>query len=323
MNRFGKRRKSGKQGVPGRLDEVRSRGRQEYRDLLRPEVVNTVAGLSLIARIAVEGYTSGLNRSLSVGHGLEFSQYRGYEPGDDLRLLDWKMLARSGRYYIKQSEIESLVSIKFIVDASASMLHREDRLSKLEYARLLVAALAYLAWKQGDAVGLFALNESDFVSLFSGTDKKHYKRLLLELLKVDGSGKWPNPSQASRLIPNRGSRELVFFLTDMYEREAELSEFLREIKSPRNEVVVLQIAGRSELEFDYGKQVTFEDLETGAKVKVDARKARGAYLEQMDERLGNIRQQLLSQGIFYHMFRMDEPLGEALQFYLKQRNRMN
>ncbi|MDC6355693.1 MULTISPECIES: DUF58 domain-containing protein [unclassified Robiginitalea] len=320
MSRFGKRGKTEKQGGPDRL---RPRGRQKYNDLLRPEVVNTVAGLSLIARIAVEGYTSGLNRSLSIGHGLEFSQYRGYEPGDDLRLLDWKMLARSGRYYIKQSEIESLVGVKFIVDASASMLHREDGLSKLEYARLLVAALAYLAWKQGDAVGLFALNESDVVSLFSGTDKKHYNRLLLELLKVDGSGKWPDPSRASRMIPDRGSRELVFFLTDMYEREAELSGFLREIKSPRNEVVVLHIAGRSELEFDYGKQVTFEDLETGAKVKVDARKARSAYLEQMEERLDAIRQQLLSQGIFYHLFRMDEPLGEALQYYLKQRNRMN
>lgn len=323
MGRFGKWKRAEKQGVPGRSEKLRPRGRQQYHDLLRPEVVNTVSGLSLIARIAVEGYTSGLNRSLSVGHGLEFSQYRGYEPGDDLRLLDWKMLARSGRYYIKQSEIESLVGIKFIVDASASMLHREDRLSKLEYARLLVAALAYLAWKQGDAVGLFALNESEVVSLFSGTDKKHYNRLLLELLKIDGSGKWPEPARATRMIPNRGSRELVFFVTDMYEREAELTGFLREIKSPRNEVVVLHIAGRSELEFDYGKQVTFEDLETGAKVKVDARKARSAYLEQMEERLGKIRQELLSHGIFYHLFRMDEPLGEALQYYLKQRNRMN
>ncbi|MBC2839519.1 DUF58 domain-containing protein [Robiginitalea sp. SC105] len=298
-------------------------GRQGYQDLLRPEVVNTVSGLSLVSRIAVEGYTSGLNRSISVGHGQEFSQYRGYEPGDDLRLLDWKMLARSGRYYIKQSEIDSLVSVKFIVDASASMLHREGNLSKLEYARLLVAALAYLAYKQGDSVSLFALNEKDFVSLFSRAGKKHYNRLLLELLKITGSGQWPDPGVASGRIPNKGSRELVFFLTDMYERKAELTSFIRELKSPRNEVVVFQIAGPSEMQFDYGKMLTFEDLETGARVKVDARKARAAYLQKMEARMEEIRQQLLSQGIYHHLFQTGEPLGEALRYYLGQRNRLN
>jgi uncharacterized protein (DUF58 family) len=94
-----------------------------------------------------------------VGSGLEFSQYRGYEPGDDLRLLDWKMLARSGRYYIKQSEIDTHINVKFIVDASKSMLHQEGQVSKMEYANVLVASLAHLAHRQGDAVGLLTVND--------------------------------------------------------------------------------------------------------------------------------------------------------------------
>ncbi len=116
----------------------------DYRELLKPEVINSVSGLSLISRVIVDGYLSGLNRSRRVGAGLEFSQYRGYEPGDDLRLLDWKMLARSGRYYIKQSEIDTHITVKFIVDSSKSMLHQEGDISKMEFANVLVASLAHL-----------------------------------------------------------------------------------------------------------------------------------------------------------------------------------
>ncbi|MEC3966448.1 DUF58 domain-containing protein [Flagellimonas halotolerans] len=295
---------------------------RDYHDLLKPEVINTVSGLSLISRIVVEGYTSGLNRSKSVGPGMEFSQYRGYEPGDDLRLLDWKMLARSGRYYIKQSEVESHVTVKFIVDASASMDHKEDGISKLEFARIMVACLSHMAQKQGDSVGLFALNEDDFVSIYPKADKKHFNRLLLELLRISTKGKWPELSIASRRIHNRGEKELVFFLTDMYEDVSELSDFVKSLKTAKNEVVVLQIMSGKEMDFDYKKSVTFEDLETGAKVKVDVNKAKTAYLKALDEKVNQTKEQLLSQGVYYHLFRMDNDLGDALQLFLKERIRL-
>ena len=106
---------------------------KDYRQLFKPGIINSISGLSLIARVIVDGYLSGLNKSRRVGVGHEFSQYRGYEPGDDLRLLDWKMFARSGRYYIKQSEIDTHISVKFVIDASKSMLYAEDGVSKLDY----------------------------------------------------------------------------------------------------------------------------------------------------------------------------------------------
>lgn len=296
---------------------------EDYRDLLRPEVLRSVSGLSLVARIAVEGFLSGKNRSLSVGPGMEFSQYRGYEPGDDPRLLDWKMLARSGRYYIKQSEQESLIRVKFIIDASASMLHEEGDLTKADFARMLVATLSYLAHKQGDAVGLFALNEKDLTSVYPRAGARQYQRMLLELLRIPVAGKWPEANIALRQIPDKGQRELIFFMTDMYEDRKELSRFIKELKSPRNEVVVFQIMGASEMDFDFARPLTFEDLETGATVQVDAGKARTTYLESLRVRLQEIRESLLSQGIDYRLFRMDEDLGEALQQYLKLRSRLN
>ena len=289
---------------------------QDYHDLLKPEVINTVSGLSLISRIVVEGFTSGLNRSVSVGPGMEFSQYRGYEPGDDLRLLDWKMLARSGRYYIKQSEIESQVTIKFIIDSSASMLHKEADLSKMDFVRVLVATLAYMAHKQGDAVGLFALNETDVLSIYPKADKKHYNRLLLELINLSNTGKWPETHISNKRIPNRGGKELIFFLTD-------ISNFIKGLKSSRNEVVVLQIMGAAEMDFNYASNITFEDWETGARVKVDTENAKTEYVAALENRLKKIKEELLSNGIDHHVFRMDAHLGEALQLFLKQRKRLN
>ena len=296
---------------------------RDYHDLLKPEVINTVSGLSLISRIVVEGYLSGLHRSRSVGPGMEFSQYRAYEPGDDLRLLDWKMLARSGRYYIRQSEVESQVVVKFIVDASASMDHTENGLSKLEFARVIVACLSQMAQKQGDSVGLFALNENKFVEIYPKADQKHYNRLLLELLNISTKGKWPKLSVATKKIHSRGTRELVFFLTDMYEDISELSDFAKELKTSNNEVVVLQLMAGNELDFAYKKSVTFEDLETGAKVKVDVDKAKDAYLKALEAKMTRTKEQLLSKGVHFHLFRMDAHLGNALQLFLKERSRLN
>ncbi len=115
----------------------------EIRSLLKPEVINTVNGLELIARVIVEGFMSGSNKSQSVGAGQEFSQYRSYEPGDDLRMLDWKMYARSGRYYIRQADIETNITVKFMLDASHSMTYTEGGLNKFQYAKVMIAALAY------------------------------------------------------------------------------------------------------------------------------------------------------------------------------------
>ncbi|ELR73825.1 Hypothetical protein C900_01435 [Fulvivirga imtechensis AK7] len=293
--------------------------KQDYHDLLKPEIVNSVSGLALIARVIVEGYLSGMNRSTKVGTGMEFSQYRGYEPGDDLRLLDWKMLARSGRYYIKQSEIETNISIKFILDASASMEHREDRLSKMDYARVLVASLAYLGQTQGDAIGLFAVNQNEVYSLYPKVQKQHYNRLLYELIHIKNKGKWPvNPASFEKLHDRR-HKELIFFITDMYEYEQELSRVVASLKNSRNEVVVLHIMGEKESRFTYEGAVTFEEIETGRKVKVDAKEAKTTYLKALDNRIAGIKAGFLAKNISHELFLMNGPIAETLNLFLKKR----
>ncbi|MFO7720743.1 MAG: DUF58 domain-containing protein [Gillisia sp.] len=296
--------------------------KRDYQQLLKPEIINTVNGLALIARVTVDGYLSGLNHSRRVGPGMEFSQFRGYEPGDDLRLLDWKMLARSGRYYIKQSEVETNIAVKFILDSSKSMLHEENGLSKMDYVRVLIASLAYLSQNQGDAVGLFALNDRHLHSLYPRVQKKHFNRLLLELINIKNEGTWPENPMAAEKLHDRSHKELIFFITDMYENTSELTDFINRLKTARNEVVVLHIMGKNELEFDYEGTVTFEDLETGARIKVDAKEAKSAYLKSMEEMIKNTKDTLLAKGVSYQLFRLDQHLGEALQLFLKKRNNL-
>ena len=290
-----------------------------YQELLKPEILHEVSALSLIARVVVDGYLQGLNRSKSLGSGMEFSQYRGYEPGDDLRLLDWKMLARSGRYYIKQSEIESQVSVKFILDASNSMAHQEGELTKMDYARVLIASLSYLAHQQGDEVGLFALSENYLTTIYPKASVQHFNRLLQELLTVETTGTWPMNAISNERLHERGRKELIFFITDMYEHSDELSAFIKALKTSRNEVAVLQIIGQDEVNFDYKGTVTFEDLETGSKLKVSAKEAKKHYLETLKNKLIQTEELLLNQGISHQIFTMGEPLGETLNLFLKKR----
>ncbi|PKD18305.1 hypothetical protein APR41_03905 [Salegentibacter salinarum] len=296
--------------------------KQDYRQLLKPEVINSVSGLSLIARVIVDGYLSGLNHSRRLGPGMEFSQYRGYEPGDDMRLLDWKMLARSGRYYIKQSEVETNISVKFILDASNSMQHREDGISKIEYTRVLVASLAWLAQNQGDAVGLFALNDRELHALFPRVQKKHFNRLLQELINIKTEGKWPKDPKAAEKLHDRGHKELIFFISDLHEETSELTNVITKLKTPRNEVVVLHLLGKNEVEFNHKGSLTFEDLETGARMEVDAKEARSKYLEALEKSIKTTKEIMLANAISYQLLRLDEPIGEALQLLLKKRNNL-
>lgn len=293
--------------------------KQDYHQLLKPEIINRVSGLALIAKVVVDGYLSGLNHSRRVGPGMEFSQYRGYEPGDDMRLLDWKMLARSGRYYIKQSEVETNIAVKFILDSSRSMLHEENGLTKMDHVRVLVASLAYLAQNQGDAVGLFSLNDSNLHSLYPRIQKQHFNRLLLELINIENEGKWPTDPRAAEKLHDRSHKELIFFITDLYENASEITDHITRLKTPRNEVVVLHIMGKNELDFDYKGTVTFEDLETGSRIKVNADEAKIKYLESLEVMIETAKSALLANGIGYHLFRLDQPMGETLQLMLKKR----
>jgi uncharacterized protein (DUF58 family) len=295
--------------------------KQTINDLLKPEILNTVSGLELVARAIVEGFMSGSNKSQSVGAGQEFSQYRNYEPGDDLRQLDWKMYARSERYYIKQSEIETNITVKFMLDASHSMAYEENGISKFMYAKVMTAALAYLAKKQSDTFGLFTVNEKNITMVHPRFEQQQFMRFINELVNVKSEGTWRKQNGIEQLF-NQYGKEMIVFITDLYDDDRDLQKFISKLKTSKNEVIVFHLMGRHETELDFDGSFTFEDLESKARLKVDSRLQQKEYKSKVDSWLKESRMWMLEKQINYQLVIMDQPIDNMLRDFLTARKRL-
>lgn len=295
--------------------------KQTINDLLKPEILNTVSGLELVARVIVEGFMSGSNRSQSVGSGQEFSQYRNYEPGDDLRQLDWKMYARSERYYIKQSEIETNITVKFMLDASHSMAYEENGISKFMYAKVMTAALAYLAKKQSDTFGLFTVNEKNITMVHPRFEQQQFMRFVNELVNVKSEGTWRKQNGLEQLSSQYG-KEMIVFITDLYDDDRDLQKFISKLKTSKNEVIVFHLMGRHETELDFDGSFTFEDLESKTRLKVDSRLQQKEYKSRVENWLKDSRMWMLEKQINYQLVIMDQPVDNVLRDFLSARKRL-
>jgi uncharacterized protein (DUF58 family) len=290
--------------------------------LLDPKILMAIKDLSLAAKTTVEGFMTGIHKSRVRGTGMEFSQYRSYQPGDDLRSLDWKMFARSDRYYIRESEIETSISVRFLIDASASMNHEDGDVTKMQFAKYIAASLAYLSHTQGDAVGLYLFREDNLFSLPSRKDHQHLTRLLHELEHVQAGGKFTEPLNYRNIFLGSQKRELFVFITDFYQLDEEIMKMLDLITSLRHEVIVLHILAENEMELNYGEYTILEDLETHKSIKIDPQQAKESYKRRLHEHLAHIRMQLLEKNIFYRLIKMNEPVDTALRDFLNQRNKL-
>ncbi|WP_217607344.1 DUF58 domain-containing protein [Chitinophaga sp. GbtcB8] len=291
------------------------------RPLLDPATLSAIKDLSLVARTVIDGFMAGLNRSQVKGTGLEFSQYRSYQPGDDLRWLDWKMYARSDRYYIRESEMETSISVRILIDASNSMNHRDGPLSKMDYARYLAAALAYLAYMQGDAIGLYIFQGGQLFSLPSRKDPQHLSRIFYQMENIKAAGKFTEPVQYKQLFTGERRKELLIFITDMYQQQGEISGLLSSLAALQHELIVFHLMGKNELGLDFAGYTTLQDLETGKTVSINSAEMRKAYTEKLQQYLAATRMQLLEQQIFYRLISTDQPLDKALRDFLNQRQK--
>ena len=299
---------------------------------MRWQDIIAIKDLSLAARQTIDGFMAGINRSKVKGVGLEFSQYRSYQPGDDLRWLDWKRYARSDRYYIRESEIETSISVRLLVDASKSMEHKDGvagsgatsagGFTKLDYAKHLAAALAWLANQQGDALGLYVFREGQVFSLPARKDPQHLARLFHQLETVEAGGVVGDPIGYRHIFLGEQKRELLIFITDMYERKGEIDRLLGLLASLRHEIIVFHVMGGNEIEGNYTGWSEVEDLETGERKPVGAVAGGDDYKQRMQEWLSAVRTRLLDRQIVYQLMRMDQPLDQALRDFLKQRQQL-
>ncbi|QQL49817.1 DUF58 domain-containing protein [Mucilaginibacter ginkgonis] len=288
---------------------------------LDPKVLTTIKNLPLLAKTVIDGFMNGYNKSTVKGPGLEFSQYRSYQPGDDLRWLDWRMFARSDRYYIRESEVETSISVRFLIDASASMNHTDGGIKKIDYARWLAASLAYLVTQQGDASGLYIFREGDLFTLASKNDPQHLQRIFYQLDNISPSGTFTKPVNYKELFAGAGRKEMLVFITDMYQHNDEIFKLLDSLSALKHEVIVFHLMGKNEIDFDFGGYSALEDLETGETVEIDTIQAKKTYAERLIVHLQNIKSQLLNKRIYYRMLDTSQPLDIALRDFLVQRKK--
>lgn len=288
---------------------------------LPPSTLAALGDLELAARTVVDGMMYGVHPSRLPGPGLEFSQYRSYQPGDDPRRVDWKLYARSDRYFVREAEIETSITLRLLVDASESMTQEDSGLSKFDYARFAAAALALLAHRQGDAVGLWALSDGGIHTTPPQRHHHHLYHLLHDLEILRAGGTWPSWNTLERLL-TPGGRGMVVILSDLHEREHEITTVATKLAALRQDVLVFHLVGRVELEGGWHGLLTFEELETGRRVEVDADAARPAYRAALEHAHRRLRQGLEERGVTYARFALDQPLDLALRRFLTARERM-
>lgn len=286
--------------------------------MLAPDLVASIDDLEVVARYIVEGLRSGEHRSPFHGFSAEFSQYRPYRPGDDLKYLDWKVLARTDRLYTRQFRETTNFAAMIVVDSSASMAY-PDGVSKFAYARMIAAALAYLLVQQGDAVGLLGEAAGRLVYVPPRGGRPHLRRVLARLAGMTAGGTFDAPRVAARAAELLRRRGMLLMLSDFYDAEAETLTELKRASRRGHEAGVLQVLSRAELEFPFTGGREFVALEGEAVRLADAGAIARGYRARMAEFLERWRTGALKGGLDYARFVTDEPLDESLRRYLLRR----
>jgi uncharacterized protein (DUF58 family) len=291
---------------------------------LDPAVLASISNLELRAKFAVEGFLSGLHRSPYRGFSVDFSEYRHYHPGDDIRHIDWKLFARSGEHYIKQYEEETNVRCYIFLDCSASMGYGSAEVTKLEYSRTLASALAYFMIKQRDAVGLITFDHKIMDYLPSRYRQGHLMHLLRALANIP-LGEQTNLSRPiTDLAVSFQRKSLIILISDLLDdpesddRES-IIKGLQHLRFKGNDIIVFHVLDPAELTFPFDRYSEFEDVESHEVLKAAPHVVREAYLKELENFCEFYRRKCQANGIDYSLLNTAEPLNLALSAYLSKR----
>lgn len=285
---------------------------------LDPAALMSIRNLELRARTIVEGFWHGIHRSPYHGFSVEFTEYRPYTPGDDPRHLDWKLVGRTDRYYIKKYEDETNLRCHLLVDNSRSMAFGEP-VSKSDYARTLAATLAYFLSQQGDATGLMTFDEHIREYLPARNRPGHLRQLMLALEKPPTGASTDLAAPLRRIAELTRKRGLVVLLSDLLAPIESLEAPLGLLTASGHEVVVFQILTPAELTLDFPGASRFVDMETGRDLFLDPTLARAEYQRRLNEHIEAVRAKCQGLGISHVQLSTAQPLELALFDFLKTR----
>ena len=288
---------------------------------LDPELLARVGSLELLARTVVEGFMSGLHRSPFTGFSTEFTEYRQYNPGDDLRYLDWRLLARTDRYFIKKYRADTNTQCHLLIDTSASMNYAHaSSVTKLQYAQFLAASLAYLLNRQQDAVGLVAFAGKVHTHVPARNRTGHMRTILGNLSLLEPGGETDLAKSLHQLAEIMTRRGMVVVISDFYDQPERLGEAFQHLRFNGHDTVAFQVLDQNELDFDFSDPVLLlEDAETQEQMPVLPDVVMGGYRERMRRHLEDMRLCAAANNVDYELLTTKQPLDFALLSFLSRR----
>jgi len=286
-----------------------------------PKVLARIKDLELLARSVVDGFINGLHRAPYFGASIDFAEHRGYVPGDDIRRVDWRLYARTDKYFVKQYEADTNANLAVLLDVSRSMgFASEGNVTKLQYGCFLAACLAYLSHRQRDRVGIVTFDED--VSTFVPPSAKHFNVLLQTLDRA-------RPERPGRLLQvldkvaeHFKRRSIVVLISDLYENPSDLLEALKPYRFLGNDVIVCHVLDPAEIEFPYRDASRFQDLESGEELPIVPDAFAKQYRQMMQEHINALSTKCADVRIDYLQLTTSKPLDEALFNYLGNRERL-
>lgn len=288
---------------------------------LDPELLARVGSLELLARAVVEGFMSGLHRSPFTGFSTEFTEYRQYNPGDDLRYLDWRLLGRTDRYFIKKYRADTNTQCHILIDTSASMSYAHaSPVTKLKYAQFLAASLAYLLNRQQDAVGLVAFSQDVHTHVPARNRTGHMRSVFGTLSLLEPAGETRLSESLHKLAEILTRRGIVVLISDFYDQPERLKEAFQHLRFKGHDLVAFHVLDQNELDFQFDDQVLLlEDAETQEQMPVLPDVVMNGYRDRMRRHVAEMRECAAANHVDYELLTTKQPLDFALFSFLSRR----
>lgn len=285
---------------------------------IHPEALSAIRNLNLVAKVVVEGFISGMHRSPYHGFSVDFAEYRIYAPGDDIRSVDWKVYARSDKFFVKKYEGETNTQVYILLDCSKSMGFSSHSVSKLDYGRFLAAALAYMCQRQKDAVGLLTFDKS-ILNYTPARIRRGQLHTLLHHLNEAEKGEQTDIANAiSELSNYTRKRNLVILISDFYQDAEAVAKALRLFHLRGNDLIIFHLLDPVELNPPFEGTVTLEDVETGEHLTFNSA-SRQQYEARLHQHIEELRQAFIEMNADYQVLNTENPLDFAMHRYLTAR----
>ena len=293
--------------------------RKDGTEYLDQGVLSRLSAQTLLTPQPMEGSVAGLHKSPHRGASVEFAEYREYSPGDDPRLLDWRVYARTDRFYVKEFEAETNLRCFLTLDCSASMKFESAHGPRVETAKRIAATLAYLLIHQGDAAGLLTVGAKGLQELPARRNPSHIRNMLSILAKSKPSGDADLPKALHDVAERVPRRSLVVVISDFFCELSELMEAIQHLRFQRHDVCLFHLLDPAELSFSFDRPIRFIDLEGPDNLITEPAVIRKQYLEQINAFLDNIREGCHERGVEYRRVLLDRPYEETLVEFLSDR----